>query len=241
MSDQIEVINIQEEVQSLEPSAKIELFVLDTTMFENGEVWYFHSGVSQVNRPLVWQGITYQPMPIQATGFDLTTQGTLPRPIFKIANPDGIISSIVMKMDDLTGAKVTRKRTFARYLDAVNFPNGENPTANPDQYLPDQFWKIDRKKVETRYQVEFELASSFDFDGIKLPLRQIIKNTCTWRYRSSECGYTGVYMDINDNETGDANKDTCGRRFSSCKARCGEKMNMEALPFGGFVGAERGD
>ena len=35
------------------------------------------------------------------------------------------------EMDDLINAKVTRKQTFARYLDAVNFAEG-NPEANPD-------------------------------------------------------------------------------------------------------------
>ncbi|WP_151708799.1 phage minor tail protein L [Acinetobacter brisouii] len=233
-------MDIQKEIQSLSPSAEVELFVLDTTMFEGGEVLRFHSGLSQVNQPIIWQGEAYQPIPIETSGFDLTSQGTLPRPTVRIANVGGVMSALAINMDDLTGAKFTRKRTFARYLDAINFPNGLNPEANPDQYFPDQLWYVDRKKLENKHQVEWELASPFDLDGIKLPLRQIVKNTCSWKYRSSECGYTGGYFDSNDAATADINQDTCPKRFASCKVRH-NSINVVELPFGGFPGAERGD
>src|SRR6185436_7754424 len=37
--------------------------------------------------------------------------------------------------------------------------------------------------------------------GVMLPRRQIIQNICTWRYRGSECGYTGAPLwDGNDSE-----------------------------------------
>lgn len=233
-------MNIQKEIQLLAPTAKIELFVLDTTMFEGGEILRFHSGLSQVNKPIVWQGETYQPIPIEASGFDATSQGTLPRPTIKVANVGGVMSALAIKMDDLSGARFTRKQTFARYLDAINFPDGLNPEANPDQYFPDQLWYVDQKKLENRHQVEWELASAFDFDGIKLPLRQVVKNTCAWKYRSAECGYTGGYFDLDDKPTADINQDVCPKRLASCKARH-NSINVVNLPFGGFPGAERGD
>lgn len=228
-------MDIKQEIQSLSPSALIELFVLDTTMFEGGSLYYFHSGISQTNQPIVWQGQTYQPIPIEASGFDVTAQGALPQPTLKVANVEGMLSAMVINMDELRGAKVTRKRTFARYLDEVNFKDG-NVEANPDQYLQDEVWFVDSKPNENRLVVEWKLASAFDVDGIQLPYRQIVKNTCPWKYRSGECGYTGGYIDKNDQPTDDINADTCAKRLSSCKAHFGNGV----LPFGGFPGAQRG-
>lgn len=230
-------MTIKSEIQSLEPSALITLYVLDTTMFTGGEISRFHSGISQVNRPIVWQGETYLPVPLKAEGFDLSTQGALPRPKLYVANVGGFISAMCEQMEDLIGAKVTRKQTYARYLDAVNFPKG-NPNANPNQYLPDQMWYVARKTAETNKQVDFELSSAFDLDGVKLPLRQMIKNTCCWRYRSAECGYTGGYVDKNNQPTSDINQDICLKKLEDCKARHGLSNN---LPYGGFPGAIRND
>ncbi len=84
--------------------------------------------------------------------------------------------------------------TLARFLDAVNFKDG-NPTADPNQHFPDEMWFIEQKTLETHQVVEFELSSVFDLMGVQLPYRQIIKNTCPWKYRGPECGYTGPYFD----------------------------------------------
>jgi len=66
-------------------------------------------------------------MPIQAEGFAFR-EGQLPRPTLTISNALGTITAILLNVNqvttgnDLTGATVTRIRTLARYLDAVNFP-----------------------------------------------------------------------------------------------------------------------
>lgn len=232
----MEKIPIQSEVQSLSPTGLVEMFIIDTSHIEKGTLMRFHSGTAQGYKDIVWQGETYQAIPIEAEGFDITAQGTLPRPKLRVANIGGLFSAMAVEMDDLINAKVTRKQTFVRYLDAVNFAGG-NPEANPDQYLPDQLWFVDRKTAENRNVVEWELASAFDLDGIQLPYRQIIKNTCPWRYRSSECGYTGGFYDLNDQPTTDINKDCCPKRLGSCTARQGVDAD---LTYGGFPGADRG-
>jgi len=141
----------------------------------------------------------------------------------------------VLTYQDLVGAKITRKRTLAKYLDAVNFEGGVNPTADPSAEFADDVYYVDRKSRETRDVVEFELAASFDLEGVTLPRRQIVQNVCPWRYRGTECGYTGtVYLDANDQAVGSSSLDVCGKRLSSCKARFGQ--NAE-LPFGGFPAA----
>ena len=71
--------------------------------------------------------------------------------------------------NDLTGATVTRIRTLARFIDAVNFPSNVNPYGTPDPTaeFPQEIYKIDRKAAENRETVQFELASVFDLAGIR--------------------------------------------------------------------------
>ena len=389
---------IAAEIQSLSPTAIIEMFVLDATSMPGGVVHRFHAGTNKLTQPLVWQGVTYSPLPIEAEGFDLSGKGVLPRPKIRVANVNGMFSAEVMAFDDLVGCKVTRKRTFARYLDAANFPPlrnlatttdytastwsnifsanasittgvadpfggntavrlrvgdgvsghlaagnaalrltsqgisvaaGEtcyfsfycravslpasianmdasdgnpqtnyksqlvqnqwvrvvasrvataartinfldlwsdnaqacilefagvqfekgaltdyqpvgiywtaNQEADPNQHFPDDLWYVERKVSENRYIIEWELASAFDLQGVMLPGRQIIQNSCAWKYRSAECGYTGTnYFDANDVATTLAG-DFCAKRLSSCRAR----FRNNTLPFGGFPGVVR--
>ena len=229
---------IRAEIQSLSPSAMIELFVLDMTGTYSGGFLYFHAGTNGLNQPITWQGRQYDPWPISAKGFDMATQGTLPQPQITIANIGGVLSGEVQANDDLVGCKITRKRTLAKYLDAVNFPGGINPDADPNQYLPDEMWYVEQKASETRHSIEFKLSSVFDLMGIQLPYRQVIQNSCPWKYRGSECGYTGPYFDRFDQPTSNSNDDACAKLLSSCKVRQ-QYFSSQILPFGGFPGATR--
>lgn len=116
---------ITSEIQKLEPSAIIELFEMDATAF-GGDLLRFHAGTNGLRQNLVWQGNTYTAFPIKASGFDMSGNGQLPRPKLQVANVTGAITLLVLTYDDLLGAKITRKRTLAKYLDAVNFPARRN-------------------------------------------------------------------------------------------------------------------
>lgn len=225
---------ITSELQKVAPSSIIELFQLDATSF-GGEIYYFHAGTNNLTANVVWQGNTYNAFPVQITGFEFTGKGQLPRPTMAVSNVTSIITTLVMAYDDLLGAKVTRIRTMAKYLDAVNFAGGVNPTADSTAEFPRDIYFIERKVSENKQVVEFELAASFDVQGVKLPRRQIIQNICPWKYRGSECGYAGTaYFDKDDVSVGSLSLDVCGKRLSSCEARFGTN---NPLPFGAFPAA----
>ncbi len=164
---------IHAEIQKLAPSAVIELFVLELSLFGQGIV-YFHAGTNALQQRVVWQGKAYDAFPIQVEGFEFNGNGQIPRPKLKVANVTGAITALVLTYQDLVGAKLTRKGTLAKYLDAVNFPGGVNPTADPSAEFADDIYYIDRKSRETRDVIEFELAASFDLEGVNLPRRQIV-------------------------------------------------------------------
>ena len=169
-------------LQNTNPSAIIELFTLqlDNNLHGATTIYRFHNGSSlKDNGEIVWAGNTYQRFPIKAEGFAFR-QGQLPRPTLTVSNALGTITAILLSVNttttgnDLTGATVTRIRTLARFLDAVNFPGDINPYGTPDSTaeFPQEIYKIDRKSAENRDVVTFELASVFDLAGIRAPNRQ---------------------------------------------------------------------
>ena len=170
------------EVQKINPSAIIELFVLqlDTALHGANTIYRFHAGSNlNANGEIVFAGNTYLRFPIEATGFAYQ-RGQLPRPKLRVSNATGLISSILVSVNqvtrgnDLTGATFTRIRTMARFLDAINFPGNTNPLGTPDPSaeFKRQVFTIDRKSAENREVVEFELAASLDMAGVRAPKRQ---------------------------------------------------------------------
>ena len=170
------------EVQKINPSAIIELFTLqlDSSLHGANTIYRFHAGSNlNANGQIVWAGNAYLRFPIQATGFAYQ-RGQIPRPKLVVSNALGTISAILLTVNqtttgnDLTGATVTRIRTMARFLDAVNFPGNSNPLGTPDPTaeFKRQIFTIDRKSTETREIVEFELAGAIDMAGVRAPKRQ---------------------------------------------------------------------
>lgn len=224
--------HITEEILKLSPTALIVLYELDLTSLGD-TIYYFYEGTEEHHQNVVWQANTYSALPVEAEGFDVSSEGVLATPLIRISNLEGTIGALARDFDDLLGAKVTRRRTMLKYLDAVNFIAG-NANADPDVHFEDDVYYVNRKSLETREVIEFELSSPWDVEGIELPKRQIIKNLCYWTYKDSSCGYTGgAVADKFDQATSDPNIDDCSKKLSGCTWRFG---NGEK-PFGGFPAA----
>ena len=190
------------ELQKIAPSNIIELFELEliTAIHGSNTKYYFHNGVNtNGNNSIIFDNIQYEKMPIEATGFEFKSK-TLPRPRLRISNIFGTFTTIILTLPQgLEGAKVTRRRTLRRFIDDANFSGGDilletgffilqeddsvidlesgaNPFGSPDPTatFPDEIYFIDRKVSENRSLVEFELAASFDLDGVRLPKRQVL-------------------------------------------------------------------
>lgn len=229
-------MGIYADIQQLEPGELVDLWQIDMTAI-GGDVRRLH-GYTQL-APIVWQGEEYHPWPLQASGFELTGDGRPAAPSITVANVDGSMGALCRLLDDLIGARVLRLRTLGKYLDAVNFPEG-NPSADPDEQLRPEVWYVEQRSRETRDAIEFTLASPLNLNGAILPGRQIMANMCGWLktggYRGPYCGYTGtVYFNASDQPVADPSMDVCGGRVSSCKCRFGE---FAELPFGGMPAAD---
>jgi lambda family phage minor tail protein L len=219
-------LQLNAELQKIAPSAVIELFQLELNAAQHGvnETYYFHAGVNATNSgDIIWNSQTYLAFPIEATEFEYTGTGSLPRPKLRVSNIYGTITGIILTLPNgLEGAKVTRIRTLARYIDGVNFPGGTNPLGTPDPTaeFPREIYYIDRKASENRDLIEFELAAAFDLVGVRAPKRQCVSNVCQWTYRGPECGYAGnAYFNFNDVPVAAIGQDVCGKRLRSCELR----------------------
>ena len=230
-------MTINADIQTLAPGDLVVLFELDATNL-GGQLFRFHAGTNGLRSAVYWRGNQYVPMPIEAAGFEANGKGQIARPTIKVANLGGAIYALTASFDDLLGAKLTRRRTLGKYLDAVNFPGGVNPTADSLAEFPQDIYFVDRKANENNVYTEWELSASFDVAGVQLPRRPMTQTVCLWTYRvndgvTSACSYAGTtYFDANDVSVATVAQDACGRKLSSCRAR----FQGAALPFGGFPG-----
>lgn len=209
-------MSVRADVATLQPQAMVEMFEFDATAIKPGEpLLRWHPGTQVDRDPIVWRGLTYEPYPMQAEGFEQSAVGKLPRPTLRAANIGGTLGAYLATLQDGMGAKVTRRRTLAKYLDAVNFPSG-NPHADPNAHFEDEIFYISRKLTQNAIFIEFEMAVPFDIMGTLLPRRQVIAGTCQWVYRSAECSYAGAAI---NNDPIFPGSDKCGKTLASCKLR----------------------
>jgi len=189
-------------------------------VFEQGEskVWY---------RNIIWQGETFEPMALEVSGLEMRSDGKASAPTFSMTNNIGgiqnAVSALCLQFGDFAGAKLKVITTLAKYLDG-------QPTASNE--AKEQLWYIEQKTSENAQAVTFELSNPIDFEGLKIPVRQI-SNYCHWcamgNYRGEECQYTGAAMFTDKDEpTDNPALDRCSGRLSSCRIRNNE------IRFGGF-------
>ena len=219
---------ISKEVNSLEPSTLITLFEIDLSqlilrgerkVYSNNNLsteLRFHNNLKTMDTSIYFGGKEYFPAPVSASGFETSAKGSPPNPKLSItSNPKGLdpevedrikyIRYAVRDLDNLSGAKVKRIRTFVKYIDGRNFYKNYGTNAQelwspanpaPQDFSPDPYatfpvddYIIDRKSGENKSTLEFELASPFDVHDLKLPGRIVTEVNCVWTYRGEGCCY----------------------------------------------------
>jgi len=185
---------VNAELFSLEPTALLEFFVICYDYINTpDDKLYIHGGTNGINGSIYWQGIEYLPFPIQSSGFESKGDGSLPRPKLAVSNQDFFVSNLIRRYNNLVGAKVIRKRTFAKFLDNQNFSDNKNPYGSADAAagLEDQVFYILRRATENRAIVEFELSSPLEIEDVTFPKRSVIARYCGFHYRGNGCKYMG--------------------------------------------------
>lgn len=119
---------------------------------------------------ILWQGHQYLPLPFEVTGIDNKGDGSaLSRPTISLSNLSKTLMLGVLSLGNLIGMKVTRCRTFYKFTD-----NGTEP--NNLTHFPLEIYFITRKVVQNKTSLQFELSSTLDRAGLKLPRRQVLRD-----------------------------------------------------------------
>ncbi|SMB87339.1 lambda-like phage minor tail protein L [Pasteurella testudinis DSM 23072] len=223
-------------LSDLRQDTLIELWEVDLRGIKNaagnvGSLYRFHNGLNGVRQNIIWQGNEYQAIAMQVTGFARKSKGQSTRPSLSIANFAGLVTGIARDFDGAAGAKVTRVQVYAKYLDAVNFKDG-NKFADPTAAFPPEYFIVEQLAKLSHDVATFTLATPAETDGAMIPVRMITADTCYFQYRGYGCGYTGKPVcDDQGNPTTDPAKDGCPHNEHGCKLHFGAKA---VLPYGGF-------
>jgi len=230
---------LTEHVQKSDLGKKVEFYQLDLTVFGDQIIYWVAGDEGDSN--ILFQGFTYKPFPMRAEGFDMKSDGPLPKPTLTVSNASAIFTPLVNSYNGLRGATFRRLRTFERFLDT-----GIDPDATA--VLPIDEYFITKKTKHTKTLIAWEMSSVLDVGEMQLPARQIIREYCDQSYRvwngsrfdysKATCPYTDEAALFNDKDqpVGDPANDRCGKRLGSCRLRFGQS---NPLPFRGFPGVSR--
>lgn len=204
--------SLSSEIMSLSPSALITLFEIDVsnlglnagTISQTevslgiNTIFRFHNNINVTSNSVFWQGNEYIAAPIAAEGFEANLKGPPPIPTLTISVSDSgipqlsILKQRIRALGDIVGAKITRIRTFAKFIDVTNFFNQTPPQnffPDPTQEFPRDIFYIDHLTLENKNFVQYELSPLFVVEGITLPGRIISERNCVWQYRGEGCLY----------------------------------------------------
>jgi len=139
---------------------------------------------------IIYDGVTYSRFPIAHEFVGENTEGRIDQVKVRLSNITRLIQSY-LEENDFRGKKAIIRTVWREEL------------ADPDAHMDEVFY-IDSYTADEN-NVEFTLTSKFDVLGTDLPSRRFSRNYCLWKFKSTECGYSGE-------ET------TCNKTKERCKA-----------------------
>ena len=174
--------DIAKSLQKQDPgSALVILYELE---YATNSKAYFFAGLNESTSAVQFRETggtarSYTAIPLEADGFEITSDGASPRPELTIGNIGGVLSGAIgnIPLEDLVGKRITRRTTLQKYL------VGETGDATPPVEYPKTTYIIDQLKDRSILSVTFELAAPFDVAGTTLPKRQVIAGSCPFRYK----------------------------------------------------------
>ena len=131
---------------------------------------------------VTFNGQVYTKFPISHDSVGENLEGTIDTIKITLANVSRVIESYLQDYD-IRGKKVSIKLVWANQLD------------DPDAYLEDVMY-VD-SYTSNQDQVQLSLSSKFDVLNVELPARRYSRNFCSWKFKSTECGYSGAESSCN--------------------------------------------
>lgn len=217
----------------------VELFEIDLShIIKDGDsVFRYCREKNSKQEPIVYQGNTYNLLPIRIRDIQQKSSGVSNRPKLIVGNVDGLVTGLIVAYEGLNNAMIKRYTVFEKNLDAVNHKDSDISEPDPFAYSVNTYVVngVDQNDGES---VIFELAVPSETDGIVLPARSMLVG-CIFNYREAGCGYDGhAVADAKGNalEPHEMDKDACGKTIRDCQIRFCQNGQLN---YGGFVSLDR--
>ena len=157
--------------------------------YSSGSFARFYAGVDEDLTDIEFRDssgniVTYTAIPMQAEGFDISSDGSYSRPTLSVGNLGTVFTDAIggLSHQDLIGKRLTRRTTLEKYLVGGT---GDSGSGNPPVEFPKIVYIIDRVQSKTVASITFELAAPFDLAGITLPRRVIVGGACPFKYKGA--------------------------------------------------------
>lgn len=121
-------------------------------------------------------GITYTAFPIVHEQVNENAEGQIDLVRLRVGNANRLLQGY-LEANDFRGLKVDIALVFADQL------------ASSSDKTVETFY-VDSYTV-TEEAGEFLLSSQFDVQDVEIPRRKFLRNYCQWRFKGTECGYSG--------------------------------------------------
>ena len=139
---------------------------------------------------VTFSGKTYYKAPIAHEAVAENSSGQIDAVKVRVANVNRVMQGY-LEDHNLRGKQVDIILVFA------------NKLSNPSYQATDTFY-VDSYTADENI-VEFTLTTKFDILDVNIPGRKFLRNFCQWKFKSTECGYSGATT-------------TCNKTKVACKA-----------------------
>jgi lambda family phage minor tail protein L len=159
---------IKQHIQNWALDPLVELYELDLSPLGSSTIYRFTPMTTEQTTALQFGGQVWQPLPILGDGFQYSNIEAPAKPTLSIANVNKTVLTAVLSNGDLVGAKLTRYRTFRKFL-----ADGSSP--DNAAFLPKDVFFVEKKLSHNRMAIQWQLTSALDKMGTKLPKRLFLQ------------------------------------------------------------------
>lgn len=154
-------MTIKQDIQQPVLPALVKLFEIDANAI-TGSVYRF-TPMTNGGVKVSWGGFDWDPFPMELEGISHTSTGAPSRPKLTVSNIDGFFRFLVNSYEDMTGAKLIYRETFASYL-------------GTSISMPPLYYTLAKKLEDSKIGIIFELKSAGDVESKWLPARQMLRD-----------------------------------------------------------------
>ena len=180
---------------------------LDITI-PNNDVIY----VVRNNENITYDGNEYIAFPFEIDGLNQTSKDEVPTWTVRVDNTTRILESYILNYDNY----IKQNGINGNYVQCICRVLNTNDLSEP---ILEEYFELTQPSADSKW-VTFNLGASSPYNQ-QFPTKKIYQNFCQWKFKSTECGYTGALT-------------TCNKTLSDCRTR------NNSGRFLGFVGVSRG-